>query len=56
MSIPSSAAVAIKPVSWHTKSAPGKAGAIQHGRLWAQIGFFVLFVVAPVFDIFLARP
>ncbi|RLJ62689.1 4Fe-4S binding protein [Sulfurisoma sediminicola] len=53
MSIPSSAANVIEaPVSWHTKSAPGKAGAIQHGRLWAQIGFFVLFVVAPVFDIF----
>ena len=56
MSIPSSAASVIEapsgPRAWHTKSAPGKAGAIQYARLWTQIGFFVRFIVAPVFDIF----
>ncbi|MDO8958787.1 MAG: 4Fe-4S binding protein [Rhodocyclaceae bacterium] len=32
--------------------APGRAGRLQRLRLWAQIGFFVLFILAPVFDLF----
>ncbi|HZV54945.1 MAG TPA: 4Fe-4S binding protein [Rhodocyclaceae bacterium] len=36
---------------WSVQAAPGAAGALQRQRLWWQIGFFVLFVVAPVFDI-----
>lgn len=54
MSIRSSAhavnrVVPIKP--WSVQTAPGAAGALQRRRLWCQIGFFVLFVVAPVFDL-----
>jgi ferredoxin-type protein NapH len=50
MSIPSSAAAASSR-PWSVQAAPGAAGALQRQRLWWQIGFFVLFVVAPVFDI-----
>lgn len=54
MSIRSSApavnrVVPIKP--WSVQTAPGAAGALQRRRLWWQIGFFVLFVMAPVFDL-----
>lgn len=42
--------IPIKP--WSVQAAPGAAGATQRRRLWWQTGFFVLFVVAPVFDIF----
>jgi polyferredoxin len=41
--------IPIKP--WSVQEAPGTAGARQRQRLWWQAGFFVLFVVAPVFDI-----
>jgi polyferredoxin len=41
--------IAIKP--WSVKAAPGGAGATQRQRTWWQIGFFVLFVMAPVFDL-----
>jgi polyferredoxin len=37
---------------WTIQQAPGKSGQLQRLRLWAQIGFFVLFVLAPVFDLF----
>ena len=37
---------------WTIQQAPGPAGRLQRWRLWTQIGFFVLFVVAPVFDLF----
>jgi polyferredoxin len=37
---------------WTIQQAPGTAGRLQRLRLWAQIGFFVLFVLAPVFDLF----
>jgi len=37
--------------TWTIQQAPGTAGRTQRLRLWAQIGFFVLFVVAPVFDL-----
>jgi polyferredoxin len=36
---------------WSIQQAPGRAGRLQRLRLWAQIGFFVLFVMAPVFDL-----
>jgi polyferredoxin len=36
--------------SWSVQAAPGVPGALQRQRLWWQIGFFVLFVMAPVFD------
>jgi polyferredoxin len=38
--------------AWSIQQAPGRAGRLQRLRLWAQIGFFVLFVLAPVFDLF----
>ena len=34
------------------RSAAGSTGAMQRQRLYFQIGFFVLFVLAPVFDVF----
>jgi len=37
--------------TWTIQQAPGRAGRLQRLRLWAQIGFFVLFVLAPVFDL-----
>jgi ferredoxin-type protein NapH len=37
---------------WTIQQAPGSAGRLQRLRLWTQIGFFVLFIVAPVFDVF----
>jgi polyferredoxin len=37
--------------AWSIQQAPGRAGRLQRLRLWAQIGFFVLFVLAPVFDL-----
>jgi polyferredoxin len=37
---------------WSVQAAPGKAGAVQRQRLYWQIGFFVLFIMAPVFDLF----
>jgi polyferredoxin len=55
MSIRSSAAAVIRTIPikpWSVQAAPGAAGGLQRQRLWWQIGFFVLFVVAPVFDIF----
>jgi polyferredoxin len=42
--------IPIKP--WSVQAAPGAAGALQRQRLYWQIGFFVLFVMAPVFDLF----
>jgi polyferredoxin len=41
-----------RPPAWTIQQAPGRAGRLQRLRLWAQIGFFVLFVLAPVFDLF----
>lgn len=55
MSIPSSALVVTRTIPikrWSVQAAPGAAGALQRQRLLFQIGFFVLFVVAPVFDLF----
>jgi len=54
MSIRSSvlaAAEAPRAPAWTIQEAPGAAGRVQRLRLWAQIGFFVLFVLAPVFDL-----
>jgi len=38
--------------AWSVQEAPGAAGARQSQRLYWQIGFFVFFVMAPVFDLF----
>ena len=37
---------------WTIQQAPDRAGRRQRLRLWTQIGFFVLFILAPVFDLF----
>jgi len=37
---------------WTIQQAPGSAGRLQRLRLWTQIGFFILFILAPVFDLF----
>ncbi|MDD5177547.1 MAG: 4Fe-4S binding protein [Sterolibacterium sp.] len=42
--------IPIKP--WSVQVAPGMAGALQRQRLYWQISFFVLFVMAPVLDLF----
>jgi len=38
--------------SFDVASAPGRAGRIQRLRRFMQTGFFILFVVAPLFDLF----
>jgi polyferredoxin len=40
-----------EPQPWSVQAAPGAAGRLQRQRLWWQIGFFVLFVMAPVFNL-----
>ncbi len=37
---------------WSAKAAPGAPGVLQRRRLIFQITFFVLFILAPVFDLF----
>lgn len=37
--------------AWSAQAAPGTTGAQQRRRLYFQIGFFVLFILAPVFDL-----
>jgi polyferredoxin len=51
MSIRSSALAVPSPRAWSVQAAPGAAGRLQRQRLWWQIGFFVLFILAPVFDL-----
>jgi polyferredoxin len=51
MSIRSSALAVSEPQPWSVQAAPGAAGRLQRQRLWWQIGFFVLFVMAPVFNL-----
>ncbi len=41
-----------QPPPWTVQAAPGRAGVVQRQRLAWQMGFFVLFVLAPVFDLF----
>ena len=38
--------------AWSAQAAPGSTGALQRRRLYFQITFFVVFVLAPVFDLF----